>query len=53
MPSILGVKSSKPKMITVDHVSHERHWATSLFDLRLSLSLFAEPKLKLNSKVCT
>jgi len=29
------------------------HWATSLFDLRLPLSLFAEPKLKLNAKVCT
>jgi len=28
-------------------------WMTSLFDLRLLLSLFAEPKLKLNAKVCT
>jgi len=34
--------------------THLTQWATSLFWLnRLSLSLFAEPKLKLNTKVCT
>jgi len=47
------IRAKDLERCTLTLAALQLQWATSLFWLRLSLSLFAEPKLKLNAIVCT